>query len=58
MKIDLSSLRPVELSDRARFDKVLKVMGSQSCEACFPNIFMYRKFVSSCRNIDRLWKWK
>ena len=42
-EIDLSSLRPVEITDRARFDKVLKVMGSQSCEACFPNIFMYRK---------------
>lgn len=43
MKIDLSSLRPVEISDRARFDAVLKKMGSQSCEACFPNIFMYRE---------------
>ena len=43
MKIDLSSLRPVELSDRARFDTALKKMGSQSCEACFPNIFMYRE---------------
>ena len=42
-KIDLSSLRPVEISDRARFDRVLEIMGSQSCEACFPNIFMYRK---------------
>ena len=43
MKIDLSSLRPVELSDWARFDTALKKMGSQSCEACFPNIFMYRE---------------
>ena len=42
-KIDLSSLRPVEITDRARFDKALEIMGSQSCEACFPNIFMYRK---------------
>ena len=42
-KIDLSALRPVEISDRARFDKVLAIMGSQSCEACFPNIFMYRQ---------------
>ena len=42
-KIDLSSLRPVEITDRARFDKALKIMGSQSCEACFPNIFMYRE---------------
>ncbi|MBE6390628.1 MAG: DUF2156 domain-containing protein [Lentisphaerae bacterium] len=42
-EIDLSSLRPVEITDRARFDKVLKMMGSQSCEACFPNIFMYRQ---------------
>ena len=42
-KIDLSSLRPVEISDRARFNSALKEMGSQSCEACFPNIFMYRQ---------------
>ena len=42
-KIDLSSLRPVEIGDRAQFDRVLEIMGSQSCEACFPNIFMYRK---------------
>ncbi len=43
MKIDLSSLRPVELSDRARFDEELAKMASQSCEVCFPNIFMYRE---------------
>ena len=43
MKIDLSSLRPVELSDRTRFDKELAKMASQSCEVCFPNIFMYRE---------------
>ena len=43
MKIDLSPLRPVELSDRACFDAVLARMGSQSCEASFPNIFMYRR---------------
>ena len=43
MKIDLSPLRPVELSDRARFDTILARMGSQSCEATFPNIFMYRR---------------
>ena len=43
MKVDLGSLRPVELSDRARFDAVLTQMGSQSCEASFPNIFMYRQ---------------
>lgn len=43
MKIDLSALRPVELSDRARFDTVLERMGSQSCEASFPNVFMYRR---------------
>lgn len=43
MKIDLSSLRPVELSDRARFNAELVKMSSQSCEACFPNIFMYRE---------------
>lgn len=43
MKISLKSLRPVELSDRARFNAELEKMSSQSCEACFPNIFMYRK---------------
>ena len=43
MKIDLKSLRPVELSDRARFNAELDKMASQSCEACFPNIFMYRE---------------
>jgi len=42
-KINLKNLRPVEVSDRARFDKALAVMKSQSCEACFPNIFMYRE---------------
>lgn len=42
-EIDLTSLRPVEISDRAKFDRVLDEMGSQSCEACFPNIFMYRQ---------------
>lgn len=43
MKISLKSLRPVELSDRARFDEELDKMASQSCEAYFPNIFMYRE---------------
>ncbi len=42
-KIDLSSLRPVEIGDRARFDRAIKEMDSQSCEVCFPNIFMYRQ---------------
>lgn len=43
MKIDLSKLRPVELSDRSLFDSRLAVMASQSCECCFPNIFMYQE---------------
>lgn len=43
MKISLKSLRPVELSDRERFSAELDKMASQSCEACFPNIFMYRE---------------
>ena len=42
-KIDLSKLRPIEISDRGAFDSVLSVMESQSCEACFPNLFMYRE---------------
>ena len=33
----------MEVSDRERFDKALATMQSQSCEACFPNIFMYRE---------------
>ena len=43
MKISLKSLRPVELSDRARFDAAMEKMGSQSCEVSFANIFMYRE---------------
>ena len=43
MKIDLSKLRPVELSDRSLFDSRLAVMASQSCECSFPNIFMYQE---------------
>ncbi|MBQ9501764.1 MAG: DUF2156 domain-containing protein [Lentisphaeria bacterium] len=43
MKIDLSKLRPVELTDRSLFDSRLAVMGSQSCECSFPNIFMYQE---------------
>ena len=43
MKIDLSKLRPVELSDRSLFDSRLAAMGSQSCECSFPNIFMYQE---------------
>ena len=43
MKISLDSLRPVEISDRIRFNAELDKMASQSCEACFPNIFMYRE---------------
>ena len=36
-------MRPVELSDRELFDAALAKMGTQSYEACFPNIFMYRE---------------
>lgn len=43
MKISLKSLRPVELSDRARFDAALAKMDSQSCEISFANVFMYRE---------------
>ena len=43
MKIDLSKLRPVELSDRSLFDSRLAAMASQSCECSFPNIFMYQE---------------
>lgn len=42
-RISLKKLRPVELADRELFNKALQEMGSQSCEACFPNIFMYRQ---------------
>ncbi len=42
MKINLTELRPVELGDRALFDKHLAVMKSQSCECNFANIFAYR----------------
>ena len=43
MKFDLSALRPVELSDRDRFETYLQKMCSQSCECTFPNIFMYQE---------------
>lgn len=43
MKINLNSLRPVELSDRKLFDAKLAEEGSQSCECSFPNLFMYQE---------------
>ena len=43
MKIDLTTLKPVEISDRKIFDKHLEIMRSQSCECCFPSIFMYQQ---------------
>ncbi|MDD3886548.1 MAG: phosphatidylglycerol lysyltransferase domain-containing protein [Victivallaceae bacterium] len=42
-KIDLSKLRPVALADRRLFDEKLGILASQSCECCFPNIFMYQQ---------------
>ncbi len=44
MKIDLSTLRPVELKDCALFERHLKTMKSQSSECCFANLFIYREF--------------
>ncbi len=43
MKIDFKSLRPVRLSDKARFDAGIAKMNSQSCECCFPNLYMYQQ---------------
>lgn len=43
MKIDISGLREVTVEDRELFDSKIAMMASQSCECCFPNIFMYRK---------------
>ena len=43
MKIDLSTLRPVEIGDKKLFDKHLEIMRSQSCECCFPSLFMYQQ---------------
>ena len=43
MKIDLSTLRPVQISDRKLFDTHLQKMCSQSCECSFPNLFMYQE---------------
>ncbi len=42
MKIDFSSLRPVELSDRERFLSKIAESETQSCEVNFANIFLYR----------------
>ncbi|WP_294501617.1 phosphatidylglycerol lysyltransferase domain-containing protein [uncultured Victivallis sp.] len=43
MKIDLNSLRPVELSDRELFESKLAELSSQSCECSFANLFMYQQ---------------
>ena len=41
MKLDLSGLRQVELSDLPLFEKHLKKTAGQSSESCFANLFMY-----------------
>ena len=43
MKIDLSKLKPIELSDKKFFDAAAFKMNTQSCECSFANLFMYRK---------------
>ncbi|MDR0932353.1 MAG: phosphatidylglycerol lysyltransferase domain-containing protein [Victivallales bacterium] len=43
MKIDLKSLRPVELSDRKLFNLKLSELNCQSCECSFANLFMYQQ---------------
>ena len=43
MKIDLSKLKPIELSDKKYFDAAAVKMNTQSCECSFANLFMYRK---------------
>ena len=40
MKINLKSLRPVELSDRDYFESKLAEQPSQSCEGSFANVYM------------------
>ncbi len=41
MKIDLSGLRPIALTDRALFEKHLGTLASQSSECSFVNLFCY-----------------
>ncbi len=43
MKINLSALRPVEITDRNLFESRLAALGSQSCECSFANLFMYQQ---------------
>ena len=43
MKIDLSKLKPIELSDKKYFDIAAVQMNTQSCECSFANLFMYRQ---------------
>ena len=43
MKINLKSLRPVELSDRDYFESKLAEQPSQSCECSFANLYMYQQ---------------
>ena len=43
MKIDLSKLKTIELSDKKFFDAAAAKMNTQSCECSFANLFMYRK---------------
>ena len=43
MKIDLSKLKPIELSDKKYFDIAAAQMNTQSCECSFANLFMYRQ---------------
>ena len=42
MKLDISGLRPVELSDLPVFENYLQKFASQSSECCFANLYMYR----------------
>ena len=43
MKIDLSKLKPIELSDKKLFDAAAAKMNTQSCECSFANLYMYRE---------------
>ena len=43
MKIDLSKLKPIELSDKKFFDAAAVRMNTQSCECSFANLYMYRE---------------
>ena len=43
MKINLSSLKPIELSDKKVFEAAAAAMNTQSCECSFANLFLYRQ---------------